>query len=76
MDNTQHESRELSAQELTEVSGGIFDPNRPKPAGDFDITGTGNLPTNDVNAGELIDEKLKGYSEKYGYPKLGNNSEG
>jgi hypothetical protein len=68
----QNESRELSAQELSEVAGGVFDPNNnPKPAdGSYNIKQTVNIP----NVGELVDQELKEYSDQNSYPKPYNNA--
>jgi hypothetical protein len=72
-----HEARELSAQELTEVSGGVYDPNHTeKPAdGTYQITGGDHSPVNHIDVKGLVDQKIKSYSDQYGYPKYGNDSE-
>lgn len=69
---------ELTTQELEEVSGGIYDPNRDKPAdGFYDITQSEPMPVEPGNGignslPGSVDQKLKGYLDQYGYPQTYN----
>lgn len=74
----QHDSRELSAQELSEVSGGTFAPDKtdkPIPVEPDGGIGTGGSPLN-VNVDEYVNQKLKDLTQiKHNLPQLDSKAE-